>query len=308
MLHELLHFNKEVSAAMAENQPVVALESTIISHGMPYPENMATVESVEQLIREQGAIPATIALYQGKIHVGIDEYIMESLACDKDVIKASRRDIAYALSQNITASTTVAATMFCSHLAGFPLFVTGGIGGVHQQVSDSFDISADLIELSSTPVAVICSGAKSILDLPKTLEVLETHGVAVIGYGTDEFPAFYSHSSGIPLVHRLNSAEEIANLMHFQRKLALSNGLVVANPIPKSAEIPDDEIAPVIEQALMEAKHINGKAITPFLLQRIAELTAGQSLQANIELIKNNAILGAKIAIAYQNQILTKKK
>ena len=190
--------------------------------------------------------------------------------------------------------------MFCAHVAKLPLFVTGGIGGVHHQVNDSFDISADLIELSSTPVTVVCSGAKSILDLPKTLEMLETHGVAVVGYQTDEFPAFYSHSSGIPLLHRLDSVEDVATMMHYQRQLKLCNGIVVANPIPKSAEIPDNEMNPIIKQAQLDAEHVNGKAITPFLLKRIAELTAGQSLHANIELLKNNAILGAAIAIAYQ--------
>ncbi len=198
--------------------------------------------------------------------------------------------------------------MFCANLAGLPLFVTGGIGGVHYHAGESFDISADLIELSTTPVTVICSGAKSILDLPKTLEVLETHGVAVVGYKTDEFPAFYSHSSGIPLVHRLDSPEEIAKLMHYQRKLAINNGIVIANPIPKQAEIPVDKIIPIIKQAQKEAKHIHGKAITPFLLQRITDLTAGQSLKANIELIKNNALLGTQIAVAYQNQSLRHAK
>lgn len=304
MAHELLHFSEEIIEALQEKRPIVALESTIISHGMPYPDNLATAQLVEQLIREAGAIPATIALYQGKIHIGIEENVLEILANNGDVIKASRRDIAFCLSQKIAASTTVAATMFCAHLAGLPLFVTGGIGGVHTQVGESFDISADLIELSCTPVTVICSGAKSILDLPKTLEMLETHGVAVVGFGTDEFPAFYSHSSGIPLLHRLDTAEEVADLMHFQRKLTINNGLVIANPIPKLAEIPDADILPIIEQAQREARHINGKAITPFLLQRIAELTTGQSLAANIELIKNNALLGAKIAIEYYKQSL----
>jgi pseudouridylate synthase len=303
MSHELLHFNQEVLHALKDNLPIVALESTIISHGMPYPENLATAKVMEQVIRDAGAIPATIAIFEGKIHLGIDASLMETLANRHDVVKASRRDIAYVLSRKIPASTTVAATMFCAHLAGFPLFVTGGIGGVHNQVGESFDISADLIELSSTPVTVICSGAKSILDLPKTLEMLETHGVAVVGFGTDEFPAFYSHSSGIPLLHRLDTPEEVANLMHFQRKLTINNGLVIANPIPKLAEIPDNQIQPIIEQAQREAKHINGKAITPFMLKRIAELTAGQSLLANIELIKNNALLGAQVAIAYHQQL-----
>lgn len=302
MFHEFIQISEEVAQGFAENKPIVALESTIISHGMPNPDNLSTARTVEQLIRDNGAIPATIAIYQGKIHIGINKKIMEYLANTKEVLKASKRDIAYALTGKLTASTTVAATMFCAHLAKLPVFATGGIGGVHHHVGDSFDISADLIELSTTPVTVVCSGAKSILDLPKTLEMLETYGVAVIGYGTDEFPAFYSQSSGIPLVHRMDKPESIAELMHCQRKLAINSGVVIANPIPKIAEIPDDQITPFIKQAQQEAQHINGKAITPFLLKRIAELTAGQSLQANIELIKSNAILGAKIAVAYQQQ------
>lgn len=300
MAHELLHFNEEVADAIHAKKPIVVLESTIISHGMPYPDNLAMAHMIEQVIRDNGAIPATIALYQGKIHIGTNASIMQHLASQVDVIKASKRDIAYVLSRNLPASTTVAATMFCANLAKLSLFVTGGIGGVHHLVNDSFDISADLIELSSTPVTVICSGAKSILDLPKTLEMLETHGVAVVGYKTDEFPAFFSHSSGIPLLHRLDSVDAIATMMHYQRKLKLCNGIVVANPIPKTAEIPDNEMNPIIKQAQREAQHINGKAITPFLLKRIAELTAGQSLHANIELLKNNALLGAAIAVAYQ--------
>lgn len=300
MFHEMLTVSEEVKDAINKRLPVVALESTIISHGMPYPQNLATAKMVEQLIRDKGATPATIAIHQGKIHIGLTPAIMEHLATSNDIIKASRRDIAFALSCNKSASTTVAATMYCAYLAELPIFVTGGIGGVHHCVEESFDISADLIELSSTPVTVVCSGAKSILDLPKTLEMLETHGVPVIGYKTDEFPAFYSHSSGIPLLHRLDNTTDIARMMSYQYKLKLNNGIVIANPIPKTAEIPDEKIMPIIKQAQDEANHIDGKAITPFLLQRIAELTAGQSLLANIELIKNNALLGAEIAIAYQ--------
>lgn len=300
MTNDLLHFNEEVIHARENNLPIVALESIIFSNGMPGYDSLNTTKTVENLIREAGAIPATIALYQGQIHIGLNESLMETLATRNDVVKASRRDLSFVLSRKIPACTSVAATMFCAHLADLPLFVTGGIGGVHHKVGETFDISADLIELSCTPVTVICSGAKSILDLPKTLEVLETHGVAVVGYGTDEFPAFYTHSSGIPLLHRLDTAEDIATLMHYQRKLSINNGMVVANPIPKLAEIPDTQLMPVIEQAHRDAKSINGKAITPFLLKRIAELTSGQSLKANIELIKNNAILGAKIAIAYK--------
>lgn len=306
MHHELVQLNEEVKEAFNSNRPIVALESTIISHGMPYPDNLSTAHAVENIIRKQGAIPATIALYQGKIHIGLDQRIMEHLAESKEISKASRRDLAFALSQKLSASTTVAATMFCAHLADLPLFVTGGIGGVHQEASSSFDISADLIELSTTPVTVVCSGAKSILDLPKTLEVLETHGVAVIGFATDEFPAFYSRYSGIPLLHRLNTPSEVANLMICQRQLNMNNGLVIANPIPIEAEISDEEMTPFIQQAHQEAKHLKGQALTPFLLKRIAELTAGRSLEVKIELIKNNAYLGAQIAIVYQEKILKK--
>lgn len=300
MAHELLQLSDEVKLAFDTNKPIVALESSIISHGLPYPENLATATLVEQTMRDLGVVPATIAIFQGKIHIGIDNAIMQHLATEKDIVKASRRDLAFVLSQQLSASTTVSATMYCANLAKIPVFVTAGIGGVHDHANESFDISADLIELSSTPVTVVCSGAKSILDLPKTLEMLETQGVPVIGYGTDEFPAFYSHSSGISLVHRLDTPEAIAAVMHYQRKLLLNNGIIIANPIPKAAEIPDSEIRPIIQQAQRDAQHINGKAITPFLLQRIAELTAGQSLLANRELIKSNAQLGAKIALAYQ--------
>lgn len=307
MFHELLQINKEVTDAMHTNQPIVALESSIISHGMPYPDNLKTALEVEAIIRHEGAVPATIALHQGKIHVGLDQSTMEHLSNHHEIAKASRRDIAYVLRNKTTASTTVAATMFCAHLAGIKLFVTGGIGGVHQQAGESFDISADLIELSTTPVTVVCSGAKSILDLHKTLEVLETQGVAVIGYGTDEFPAFYSRSSGIPILHRLDTVEEVAELMDFQHRLQMNNGIVIANPIPAEAEISDDEIMPFIQQAHKEAKHINGQALTPFLLKRITELTSGRSLLANIELIKSNALLGARIAKHYQQKIFLKK-
>ncbi|MFA5959194.1 MAG: pseudouridine-5'-phosphate glycosidase [Tatlockia sp.] len=300
MFHALLRLSEEVIDAIKQEKPVVVLESTIISHGMPYPLNLATAEAVEKLIRDNGATPATIVLHEGFIHVGVDSTLLQSIAQSKEVVKASRRDIAFVLSRKLTASTTVAATMFCAHLAGLSLFVTGGIGGVHYDAYDNFDISADLIELGKTPVTVVCSGAKSILDLPKTLEVLETQGVAVIGYRTNEFPAFYSESSGIPLLHRLDTPDEIAELMHYQKQLGLQNGMIIANPIPKTAALPDEQIIPIIEKAQKEAKHLNGKAITPFLLNRIAELTAGQSLNANIELIKSNAVLGALIAKAYQ--------
>lgn len=307
MFHELLQMDPEVLDAIHSQKPVVALESTIISQGMPYPTNLVRAMEVEGIIRALGAVPATIALYQGKIHVGLGQQLMECLAEDSKVMKASRRDIAYVLSRKMTASTTVAATMFCVHLAKLPLFVTGGIGGVHQGVGSSFDISADLLALAVTPVTVVCSGAKSILDLPKTLEVLETQGVAVVGYATSEFPAFYSRSSGIAVIHRLNTAEEVAELMKYQRWLNMDNGIVIANPIPVEAEISDDEIMPFIQQAHQEAQHVSGQALTPFLLKRIGELTAGRSLEANVELIKSNAALGAQIVIAYQKKLFSNK-
>lgn len=307
MIHELLQINEEVTQALKNKTPIVALESTIISHGMSYPDNLTTALEVEAIIRNEGVIPATIALIGGKIHIGLTKTSMENLAKSKNVLKASRRDIAFVLSQKLTASTTVAATMYCAHLANLPLFVTGGIGGVHQMAGESFDISADLIELSTTPVTVVCSGAKSILDLPKTLEVLETQGVAVIGYATDEFPAFYSRSSGIPLPYRLNTPQEVAELMIYQHRLNMKNGIVIANPIPTEAELTDEEINPFIQQANQEAKNITGQALTPYLLKRISELTAGRSLKANIQLIKNNALLGAQIAKAYKNTLFFKK-
>jgi pseudouridylate synthase len=291
-----LEISQEVKDALNANKPVVALESTIISHGMPYPVNIETALEVEQIIREHGATPATIALHQGKILIGLNAKTLEHFAASDNIIKASRRDIAFILTKKMSASTTVAATMFCAHLANIKIFVTGGIGGVHHHVRDSFDISADLIELANTPVTVVCSGAKSILDLPKTLEVLETQGVAVIGYKTHEFPAFYSHSSGIPLTQYLESIEELADLLKYHYALGLSSGVLIANPIPKSAEIPDEKISPIIDKAQKEAHKVSGKSITPFLLNRISELTEGQSLMANIELIKNNAQLGAKLS------------
>jgi pseudouridylate synthase len=298
MSHELLDFSTEVAEAIKKDRPIVVLESTLLSHGMPYPDNLTTTQNTEELIRDNGAVPATIALYQGKIHIGIDQKIMKHIATE-DVVKVSKKDLAFVLSHKITASTTVAATIFCAHLARLPLFVTGGIG---HHVHEGIDVSADLIELGTTPVTLVCSGAKSILDLPKTLEMLENYGVAVIGYGTDEFPAFYSQSSSIPVLHRLDNVREIATLMHYQHKLNINNGMVIANPIPKLVDIADDKLIPIIKQAQVEARLVNGKVITPFLLQQIAELTAEQSLHANIELIKSNAILGAKIAIAYQQQ------
>ena len=300
-MQDLICYSEEVRTARNEGRAIVALESTIISHGMPYPDNISTARDVENIIRQQGAVPATIVIHQGKIHVGVSEDILEHFATDKSIIKASRRDLAYALSQELSASTTVAATMLCAQRAGIDFFVTGGIGGVHRGASDSFDISADLTELGQTQVTVICAGAKAILDIPKTLEVLETLGVPVIGYQSDHFPAFYSHSSDMICPQRANSPESIAKLTLTQRQLNLNNGILVANPIPLKDEISDEVIMPIIEQAQKDAyqQGVTGKALTPYLLQKICELTDGQSLTANIALIKSNALIGAKIAYSY---------
>lgn len=293
---DVLHFSEEIAQARSDKKPIVALESTIISHGMPYPENIETALAVENIIRQQGATPATITLFEGKIHIGLDENILSIFAQSPSIYKASKRDIAYALTKKIPASTTVAATMYCAKLAQIKTFVTGGIGGVHQNVASNLDISADLIELSSTPIAVISAGAKSILDLPKTLEMLETYSVPVIGFKTDEFPAFFSHSSGISIPHRIDSIEEIAQFMRYHSALNQQSGVLITNPIPKTAEIPMEDIEPIIEKAIADSDKIKGKSITPYLLQRITELSEGKSLLANIELIKNNAQLGGKLA------------
>lgn len=296
--HELIHIGQEVEDALAQRKPVVALESNFITEGIPYPENFATARLVEQIIRDQGAVPAIIAICQGKIHIGITEEILEQLA-QKNIRNVSCRDLAYALTHRITASTTVSATMFCAHLVNLPIFVTGGIGGSNDYHGENYHISSDLIELSQIPIAIICSGTKSILDLSKTLEMLETHGVPIIGYKTNEFPALYTHSKGIPIKHRSDDVSEIAAIMQVHQKLHLKNGIIIANPIPKSAEIPDEQMLPIIKQAQSETHTINGQVITPSVLKRIAELTTGQSLRANIELIKANAELGAQIASAY---------
>ncbi|KFE33508.1 pseudouridine-5'-phosphate glycosidase [Thioclava atlantica] len=293
-----LIFSAEVADARAQGAPIVALESTIITHGMPYPQNLETARAVEAEIRRAGAVPATIALMDGNIHIGLEPETLDRLAQTPDAMKVSRADLAVCLAKGATGATTVAATMICAHLAGIAVFATGGIGGVHRGAEESFDISADLLELAQTPVTVVAAGAKAILDLPKTLEVLETHGVPVIAYGQDEFPAFWSRGSGLPAPLRADSAAEIAQAQLMRARLGLPGGQLVANPIPTEAEIPREEIVPVIEAALSEAEAqgIAAKAVTPFLLQRIFELTSGRSLQANIALVLNNARLAAAIA------------
>ncbi|EZP76421.1 hypothetical protein H839_14129 [Parageobacillus genomosp. 1] len=297
-LKDVLVFSEEVAKAMKENKPVVALESTIISHGMPYPQNVETAKEVEQLIRENGAVPATIAILDGKIKIGVNEEELEFLGTSKEIEKVSRRDLPYVIAMKKHGATTVAATMICANMAGIKVFATGGIGGVHRGAERTMDISADLQELAHTNVAVVCAGAKSILDLGLTLEYLETNGVPVIGYGTDILPAFYSSTSPFKVNYRIDTPEEIAKLIATKWELGLNGGLIIANPIPKEDELEESYINSIIEEALKEAeeKQIAGKAVTPFLLDKVKTLTGGKSLEANIALVKNNAVLAAKIA------------
>ncbi|MBR7836040.1 pseudouridine-5'-phosphate glycosidase [Actinospica durhamensis] len=299
--HPSLVLTEEVRTALAEGAPVVALESTIISHGMPYPQNVAMATEVEQIIRDGGAIPATIAVLGGSPRIGLTAEDLELLATDVNVAKVSLRDLPYVIARAGHGATTVAATMRLAALAGIRTFVTGGLGGVHRGAQQTFDVSADLTELAQTDVAVISAGVKSILDIGLTLETLETLGVPVIGYGTDEFPAFFSRRSGFPAPMRADSPAELAVIMRTKWDLGIRGGLDIANPIPEADEIPASEIDSIIEQALadMDARGIKGKDATPYLLGRIVEITAGESLRANIALVKNNARLGAAIAKEY---------
>ena len=298
-MKSLLHFSEEVLAARAAGKPVVALESTIISHGMPYPQNVQTAREVEQIIRDGGAVPATIAIIDGKICVGLSDAQLEQLGNTEGVLKVSRRDLPYVLSQKKLGATTVAATMICADLADIRVFVTGGIGGVHRGAQTSFDISADLQELAHTSVAVVCAGAKSILDLPLTLEYLETHGVPVVSVGQAQFPAFFTRESGLNADFQLDDAVALADFISTKWQLGLSGGVVVANPVPEAHAMPKAEIDAMTEQALREADEqgVCGKAVTPFLLARIKQLTGGRSLDTNIALVKNNAVLGAALAV-----------
>ena len=295
-----LIFSDEVAAARADGTPIVALESTIITHGMPYPQNLAVARQVEDTIREGDATPATIAVLGGKLHIGLNPEQLESLAQAKNVAKLSRADMAACLASGGTGATTVAATMISARLAGIEVFATGGIGGVHRGAELDFDISADLNELAQTPVTVVAAGPKAILDLPKTLEVLETLGVPVIAFGQDQLPAFWSAQSGLAAPLRMDSAAEVARGHRMRAALGLPGGQLIANPIPTPAEIPTITLAPIITRALSDAAQhkITGKAVTPYLLQRIYELTDGKSLVANIALVVNNARLGAEIAHA----------
>lgn len=300
-MNKLLSINPEVAEALEKGQAVVALESTIISHGMPYPQNVEMAQKTEEIIRENGAIPATIAIIDGKIQVGLNEDQLELLATAEDVAKVSRRDLAQILATKKLGATTVASTMIGAELAGIKVFVTGGIGGVHRGYEEHMDVSADLDELAQTPVTVVGAGAKAILDLPRTLEYLETKGVPVLGYGTDYLPAFFSSSSDYKLNARVDSAEEVADIMKHSYALDFKGGILVANPIPVEDEIPSEEINQIIEEAVRQEQEagIKGKDSTPFLLSKIVELTEGKSLEANIALVYNNAKVGAKIAKAY---------
>ncbi len=298
MNREYLDIHPEVQEALKQEQPVVALESTIISHGMPYPQNMETARRVEQKVRDNGAVPATIAILKGRMKAGLSDSELEHLAKAGDIKKVSRRDIPYIMSGRLDGATTVASTMIVAALAGIRVFVTGGIGGVHRGASSTFDISADLTELSKTSVAVVCAGVKSILDIGATLEYLETQGVPVFGYQTGEFPAFYTRNSGFLVDQRFGETAEIAKAIKVKWDLGLNGGIVIGNPVPREFEMDKKEIDQAIERALSDAelKDVKGKEITPFLLARIVELTGTRSLQTNIELVLNNAAVGARIA------------
>lgn len=299
--HQDLLLSPAVADAIARGRPLVALESTIVAHGMAWPANLETARRVEEAVREEGAEPATIAVLGGRLAVGLDDTALSALAqAGPSMLKLSTHDIPYAVALRRDGATTVAATMRIAAMAGIRVFATGGIGGVHRGAQESFDISADITELGRTPVAVVSAGAKAILDLPGTLEALETAGVPVIGFGTDTFPAFYSRESGLKAPIRLDTAEDVAAMLNAKWRLGLPGGALIANPIPAEHEIPAAEIGATIESALAEATRqgIAGKAVTPFLLGRIVEMTAGRSLVANIALVLNNARLAARIAVA----------
>lgn len=297
-----LRVAEEVQAALAERRPVVALESTVIAHGLPRPANVEVAHAMEAAVRAEGGVPATIALLDGQIVIGLSDDEIEQLGYADGVLKASRRDLAPALTRRATAATTVAGTLACAALAGIQVFATGGIGGVHRGAAHSFDISADLPELARSPVLTVCAGAKAILDLPLTLEYLETHGVPVIGFGTEELPAFYSRSSGLRVPHRADTAEEVAAIADAQWRSGLGGGLLVTIPLPEEHALPASEMQTAVDQALREAEagQVRGPGLTPFLLARVAELTGGESVAANRALLLNNAMWAARFAHALQ--------
>lgn len=299
MLEDYLVINPEVKEALANGKAIVALESTIISHGMPYPKNVETALAVEQIVRKHGAIPATIAIIKGKLRVGLTPKEIEYLGSSHDVIKTSRRDLPFIIAKGLDGATTVASTMIIANLVGIKVFATGGIGGVHRGAQATFDISADLQELAKTNVAVVCSGAKAILDIGLTLEYLETQGVPVVGFGTEELPAFYTSKSGFAVDYKVDSAREIAEALKAKWDLKLDGGIVIANPIPSEYEMDPVVIEEAITTAVKEAEEngVKGKESTPFLLDKVKELTGGASLDSNIQLVFNNAKVGAQIAV-----------
>lgn len=294
----------EVRAALEAGGPVVALESTVIAHGLPYPENIEVARAMEAAVRASGAVPATVALIDGRIVIGLSDDEIELLGTARGVLKASRRDLAAALSQHRLAATTVAGTLACAALAEIHVFATGGIGGVHRGAQTSFDISADLPELARTPVMTVCAGAKAILDLPLTLEYLETHGVTVLGLATDDFPAFYTRSSGLPVPHRVETPEEAAAVAQVQWASGLGGGILLTCPVPEDEALPREAIEDAIERALHEAeqRHVTGQAVTPFLLGRVAELSDGRSVRTNRALLLNNAAIAGQCAVALSHR------
>ncbi len=298
MLKKYVEYSDEVKKAMKEGKPVVALESTIISHGMPYPQNIETAKACEEIIRENGAVPATTAIIGGKIKIGLSDEELEFMATSKDIIKASRRDFAYIVSQGLNGATTVASTIIASRLAGIKIFVTGGLGGVHRHAEVTFDISRDLEELAANDIMIVCAGCKSILDIGLTLEYLETKGVPVFGYQTDYMPAFFTRKSEFKVDYNIKNPKEAAEAAKAQWELGLQGGILLTNPIPESDSMDEEKINTAIEKALVEAeeKGIHGKETTPFLLSKVLEVTEGKSLEANIALVKNNARLGAEVA------------
>lgn len=300
LMSQYLTYTEEIKDALANDKPIVALETTIISHGMPYPQNIEMARKVEQIIRDNGAVPATIGIMDGKIKIGLNEQELEAFATNGQVEKVSRRDFAYILSSGKIGATTVAATMIGASLAGIEVFATGGIGGVHREGENSMDVSADLTELAQTNVAVVCAGVKSILDIGRTLEYLETHGVPVVGYKTDEFPSFYSRESGYGVDFRLDDAADVASMLRTKWDLGLKGGAVIANPVPEVSAMEQSDIETYIKQALNEAKEqqVTGKKVTPFLLARIKQLTDGRSLDTNLALVYHNAQTAAQIAVA----------
>ena len=300
-MQSFLEIHPDVQSALAKGKPVVALESTIISHGMPYPQNLETAIQVEEIIQDNGAVPATIAIFNGKCHAGLDKKQLEHFALAKDVWKVSLRDMPYVITKKLYGATTVVATMRVASMVGIKIFATGGIGGVHRNASETMDISADLTEMEQTSVAIVSAGIKSILDIGHTLEYLETKGIPVITFGQDEFPSFYSRQSGFNSPLRSDTVEEIAAMIRTKWQLGLTGAVLIANPVPSEQAIAPAEMETVIQKALAIAKEkkVSGKEVTPFLLKAIADQTQGESLEANIALIKNNAKLGAELAVAF---------